>query len=155
MKIKSVTPDNRRRRFEVVTSRGALGFPYARCDPAPSPTDRVAEVFVDPELGREAFTYRLVSGAEGSVHIDSVLDYNADPTYLARLDLYRLTLAAKTRFDASGRTVRATATALGTSPPQLYRLLDPTNYTKSASQLLALLGLLGCEVEVRERTGAA
>ena len=36
-----------------------------------SSTDRIAEVFVDPELGREGFTYRLSSGDEGSVHIDA------------------------------------------------------------------------------------
>jgi hypothetical protein len=34
---------------------------------------------VDPELGREAFTFRLASGAEGSVPIDAVLEYNEDP----------------------------------------------------------------------------
>lgn len=33
-------------------------------------------MFVDPELGREAITYRLESGREGSVHIDAVLEYN-------------------------------------------------------------------------------
>ncbi|HVC71342.1 MAG TPA: hypothetical protein VNC61_13890 [Acidimicrobiales bacterium] len=49
-------------------------FPYTKADPAPLPTDRIAEVFVDPELGREGFTYRLASGAEGSVHIDAVLE---------------------------------------------------------------------------------
>ncbi len=38
-------------------------------------------VVIDAELGREAFTYRLACGAEGSVHVDSVLDVNADPDY--------------------------------------------------------------------------
>lgn len=162
MKIKKIEADNRRRRFDVTTARGTLPFPFARCDPAPSPDDRLAEVFVDPELGREAFTYRLESGAEGSVHLDAVLDINADPDHLARLELYRLTLEAKERLDASGLSIRDAAERLGTSPPQLYRLLDPTNYTKSARQLLALLALGGASVHVtdddsftRARTRAA
>jgi hypothetical protein len=45
--------------------------------PASSANDRLVEVRVDAELGREAFTYRLASGAEGSVHAESVLDGNA------------------------------------------------------------------------------
>jgi len=155
VKIQKVTADNRRRRFEITTRRGVLPFPYGRCDPAPSPQDRLVEVHVDPELGREAFTYRLVSGAEGSVHVDSVLDVNADPDYLARLELYRLTLEAKVRLDTSGLSVRDAAQRLGTSPPQLYRLLDPTNYSKSARQLLAVLALGGASVTVADtrRTG--
>jgi hypothetical protein len=148
VKIQKVTADNRRRRFEVTTRRGVLPFPYARCDPPPSPRDRLVDVYVDPELSREAFTYRLASGAEGSVHVDSVLDMNADPDYLARLELYRLTLEAKTRLETSGLSVRQAAQRLGTSPPQLYRLLDPTNYSKSARQLLAVLALGGASVTV-------
>lgn len=150
MKIQKVTADNRHRRFELTTWRGVLTFPYRRCDPAPSPQDRLVEVYVDPELGREAFTYRLASGAEGSVHLDSVLDVNADPDYLARLELYRLTLEAKVRLDTSGLSVRDAAQRLGTSPPQLYRLLDPTNYSKSARQLLAVLALGGASVTVAD-----
>lgn len=150
MKIQKVVADNRRRRFDVWTRRGVLPFPYGRCDPAPSPRDRLVEVYVDPELGREAFTYRLASGAEGSVHVDSVLDVNADPDHLARLELYRLTLAAKERLEVSGLSVRQAAERLGTSPPQLYRLLDPTNYSKSARQLLAVLALGGASVTVAD-----
>lgn len=150
MKIKKVEADNRRRRFDVTTVRGTLPFPFARCDPAPSSDDRLVEVFVDPELGREAFTYRLESGAEGSVHLDAVLDVNADPDHLARLELYRLTVEAKERLDASGLSIRDAAERLGTSPPQLYRVLDPTNDTKSARQLLALLALGGASVQVTD-----
>lgn len=150
MRILAVAQDNRRRRFEITTRRGVLPFPYGRCDPAPSPDDRIVDVYVDPELGREGFTYQLESGAEGSVHIDSVLDVNADPDYLARMELYRLTLEAKARLDASGLSIRDAADRLGTSPPQLYRLLDPTNYTKSARQLLALLALGGASVQVTD-----
>ncbi len=153
MKIQTVTANNRRHLFEVQTRRQTLVFPYAKTDPAPSSDDRVSEVFVDPELGREGFTYRLASGVEGSVHIDSVLEYNEDPAYMADLALYRLSQQARARFEASGLSAREVARSLGTSPTQLYRLLDPTNYTKSLRQLMALLYLLGCDVdvEVKER----
>lgn len=157
MKILSVMPDNRRHRFEVRTRRQTFVFPYAKADPTPGADDRLAEVFVDSELDREGFTYRLVSGAEGSVHIDSVLEFNQDPSYMADLTLYRLTQEARTRFESSGLSVREVARSLGTSPTQLYRLLDPTNYAKSLRQLMSLLYLLGCDVDVAitERRHAA
>lgn len=153
MKILSVVANNRRHLFEVRTRRHALVFPYAKTDPAPSSDDRVVEVFADPELGREAFTFRLTSGAGASVHLDAVLEYNEDPSYMADLALYRLTQEARSRFETSGLSAREVARSLGTSPTQLYRLLDPTNYTKSLRQLLSLLYLLGCDVdvEIKER----
>ncbi len=154
MKILRVTPNNRRHLFEVATRRQTFVFPYAKADPAPSSEDRVAEVFVDPELGREAFTYRLATGTEGSVHIDSVLEYNNDPSYMADLALYRLSQQAGVRFEASGISAREVARRLGTSPTQLYRLLDPTNYTKSLRQLMALLYVLGYEVDVEIKARA-
>jgi hypothetical protein len=157
VKILSVAPNNRRRLFEVRTRRGDFVFPYAKCDPQPTSADPVAEAYVDPEFGREGFTVRLASGAEGSVHIDAVLEYNEDPSYLADLALYRLSVQARERFDRSGLAARDGARRLGTSPTQLYRLLDPTNYTKSLRQLFALLNLLGYDVDVsvNERTPLA
>lgn len=153
MKILEATANNRKHVFEVRTRRETFVFPYAKADPVPSSDDRVEEVFVDPELGREAFTYRLVSGAEGSIHIDAVLEYNEDPSYMAELTLYRLTQEARKRFEASDLSAREVARLLATSPAQLYRLLDPTNYRKSLPQLISLLYVLGCEVdlEVKER----
>jgi hypothetical protein len=148
MKIQSVVANNRRRAFEVNTRRETFVFPYSEASPTPSSDDRIEEVYVDPELGREGFTYRLASGAEGSVHVDSVLEYNEDPSYMAELTLYQLTLEAKKRFESSGLSAREVSRLLGTSPTQLYRLLDPTNYGKSLKQLVALLYLLGAEVEV-------
>jgi hypothetical protein len=89
LKILAVAANNRKHAFEIRISRRTLVFPYAKADPAPSSTDRIAEVFVDPELGREGFTYRLSSGDEGSVHIDAVLEYNEDPSFMAELTRYR------------------------------------------------------------------
>lgn len=151
MKIQSVVANNRKRVFEVDTRRRGFLFPYARVTPTPSPEDRIVEVYVDPELGREGFTYRLESGAEGSVHVDAVLEYNEDPSYMAELTLYRLTLEAQERFESSGLSAREVARLLDTSPTQLYRLLDPTDYAKSLKQLISLLYFLGAEVEVEVR----
>lgn len=44
---------------------------------------------------------------------------------------------------------------LGTSAAQLYRLLDQTNYRKSLDQLLALLQVLNCDVDVVVRAKTA
>lgn len=153
MKILDVVANNRKHVFEVRTRRQTLPFPYSKSDPVPTPTNRVEVVFVDPELDREGFTYRLSSGVEGSVHVDAVLEHNEDPSYMAELTLYRLTQEARTRFEASDLSARQVSQLLNTSPTQLYRLLDPTNYSKSLRQLLSLLYILGCEVdvEVKER----
>jgi hypothetical protein len=153
MKITSVGADQRKRAFEVRTPKGAFEFPFAKVDPEPSEADRVAAVQVDEELGREAFTYQLESGAEGTVHIDQVLDYHQDPGYMADLLLYKLTVEAQNRLDRSGIGIRQLARRLRTSPSQLYRLLDTTNYRKSVRQVLRLLHALDCEVDlvVRDR----
>jgi hypothetical protein len=147
VKIRQVEANNHKRAFLVHTRKGTLPFPYSLAEPAPSREDRLERVFVDPDLDREAFTYELGSGEEGTVHIDSVLDYNADPDYLAELMLYKLTLVARERLQDSELSTREIARLLGTSPTQLYRLTDPTNTTKSLRQMLALLHVLGCEVD--------
>lgn len=153
MKMVGVGANNRKRQFEVRTrGAGLFTFPYAKAVPSPTPEDRVVDLFVDPELGREAFTYRLASGVEGSVPMDAVLEYNEDPSYLAELTLYRLTLEAQARLEQSGMSVRQVARSLGTSPAQLYRLLDPTNSAKSLKQMIALLHILGAEVSFKVRS---
>ncbi len=154
MKIVKVKLNNRKHQFEVQTRREILVFPYSEVDPSPSGTDPVVECFVDPELAREGFTYRLASGAEGSVHIDAVLEYNEDPRYMAELAVYLLTEKARSRFEQSKLSAREVARRLGTSPAQLYRLLDTTNYSKSLMQLVSVLYVLGADVEVavRERS---
>ncbi len=156
MKIRSVTLNNRRNEFTVVTRSGATYvFPYVETDPCPDSDDRIEEVFVDKELGSEAFTYILESGLEGSVHIDHVLEYNEDPKYLAELLTYKLTLEAQDGIEGSGLSMRQIAKRLRTSVPQLYRLLDPANTRKSMSQLVALLHVLNCEVDLVVKKKAA
>ncbi|MBI1732608.1 MAG: hypothetical protein HYR49_07535 [Gammaproteobacteria bacterium] len=149
MKIRSVMANNRRNEFSVVTRSGATyTYPYAKSDPRPSSDDRIAEVFVDKELGNEAFTFVLESGREGSVHIEQVLEYHEDPNYLAALLTYKLTVAAQQGVKGSGLSRRQIAKRLQTSVPQLYRLLDPTNTSKSMNQLVALLHILNRDVDV-------
>lgn len=149
MKIASVTANASGRAFEVKTARQTFVFPFAKAVPAPSTTDPVVSVYPDPEMGRTGFTYQLRSGLEGSVHIDSVLEVNKDPKYMADLVMYRLSLEAQRKMEESSENVRDIARSLGTSPTQLYRLLDKTNYTKSFRQLISLLNYLGCDVDVR------
>jgi len=152
VKIRNVAANNRKHVFEIDLPRQTLVFPYSKADPPPSADDRIVDVYVDPELGREGFTYQLESGAEGSVPIEAVLEYNEDPSYMAELTLYRLTLEAQERFDASALSAREVARLLDTSPTQLYRLLDPTNYAKSVKQLISLLYALGAQVDVEVRS---
>lgn len=149
MKIRSVTSNNRRNEFMLVTRSGVTyTFPYSKADPCPNSDDRVVDVFVDKELGNEAFTYILESGKEGSVHIEQVLEYNEDPKYLADLLTYKLTLEARKGMEGSELSMRQIAKRLKTSVPQLYRLLDPANTRKSMSQLVALLHVLDCDVDL-------
>jgi hypothetical protein len=155
MKIRRVSANNRKKAFEVRTSSQILLFPYVKADPRPTPTDRVAEVAVDAELDREGFSYRLASGREGTVHAEQVLEYNQDPGYLRELLLYKLTLEARKRVDASPLSKREIVRRLGTSAAQLYRLLDPTNYRKSVDRLLLLLHVLDCEVDLVVRAKSA
>jgi hypothetical protein len=148
LKIKSVRCDNRKKAFELATARQAYWFPYAKLDRPPSRDNPIRAVAVDEELAREGFTYQLASGQQGSVHIEQVLDYNRDPGYLRDLLLYKLTLAARERVQRSALSKREMIRRLGTSPAQLYRLLDPTNYAKSIDRILALLCVLDCEVDL-------
>ena len=128
-----------------------MALPLQQADPPPNPTDPLVELYIDPELAREGFTYVLASGAEGSVMMDHVLDYNEEPGYMRDLLLHNLTCEALDRLETTSLSKREIIRRLGTSPAQFYRLLDPTNYRKSVDKMLALLQVLGCEVEVTVR----
>jgi len=125
VKIRSVTFNNRKKGFEVKTTRETYWFPYAKLEVQPANEEKVTGVLVDQELGREGFSYVLTSGKEGTVHIEQVLDYNRDPGYLRELLV------------------------------QFYRLLDQTNYKKSLGQLLSLLHVLDCDVDLVVRARSA
>ncbi|MBA2304978.1 MAG: XRE family transcriptional regulator [Acidobacteria bacterium] len=155
MKIRTVRHNNRKKLFEVRTSTRTLVFPFSKAEPTPTTEDPITELFVDPEAGREAFTYVLGSGRTGTVHVEQALEYNQDPTYLRDLLLYQLTLEAQKRIAESPLSKREIVRRLGTSAAQLYRLLDQTNYRKSVDQVLSLLQVLNCQVDLVVRTKTA
>jgi hypothetical protein len=155
MKVRSVVANSRRKAFEVKTSTRTWVFPYVRVDPRPTAQDPVRRVGVDPDLAREGFSYVLVSGREGTVHLEQVLEYNQDPGYLRDALLYKLTLEAQKRVQASPLSRREIIRRLGTSATQFYRLLDQTNYRKTIDQLLFLLRVLDCDVDLVVRANRA
>jgi hypothetical protein len=57
------------------------------------------------------------------------------------------------RLESSGLSIRQATERLRTIPPQLHRLLDPTNDTKSARQIPAVLALGGDSVKVTDAPG--
>jgi hypothetical protein len=156
VKIQGVHFNNRKKAFEVRMRNRMFIYPYARMEQAPVPGDMVREAYVDPELGREGFSYVLDSGREGTIHAEQVLDYNEDPDYLNQALLYKLTVEAQKRLEASPLSKREIIRRLGTSATQFYRLLDQTNTRKSIGQLLSLLHILDCDVDlvVKQRKSA-
>jgi hypothetical protein len=114
--------NNRRRDFTVRLGASSYRYPYTRLETPPAPGDHVVTARVDPELGREGFSYTFASGAAGTIDGEQVLDYNKDPQYLRDVLLHELTLAAEQRLR--------------------------TNTRKSVDEVLALLGVLECEVQV-------
>jgi len=149
MKVRRAIVNHKKSQIELVTYSGrSYPMPFSRLSPPPSPTDRLVSARVDPELAREAVTFVLESGEEGVLHLDQALDYNRDPDYLAEMLTHKLTIEARRRVDASGLSRRELARRLRTSLPQIYRLLDPTNTSKSLAQLISLLQVVGCDVDL-------
>ena len=149
MKIRSVRANNHKKAFEVRTYKGTYEFPYAKLDLRPTNANPLSNVYVDDEIGNEAFTYTLASGDEDTIHIDRVLEQNRDPAYMRDLLLYKLTIEAKKQVKESGLSVRNISKMLGTSATQYYRLLDEENYRKSMDQMLNLFAVLGCTVDLK------
>jgi len=156
MKIQSVRFNNRKKAFEVRIRNRDFVYPYARMEKAPRAGDLVREARVDDELGREGFSFVLDSGGEGTIHAEQVLDYNEDSDYLREALLYKLTVEAQKCLASSSLSKREIIRRLGTSATQFYRLLDQTNTRKSVGQLLSLLHILDCDVElvVKKRKSA-
>jgi len=148
MKIRSVKHNNRKKAFEIKTSNRTLQFPYSKLELQPSGGDPIDRVYVDKELASEGFTYELKSGKNGTVHIEQVLEYNQDPGYLRDVVLYKLTVEAQKRLEKSALSKREIIRRLGTSATQFYRLLDQKNYQTSVDQLLSLLHVLDCDVDL-------
>jgi len=155
MKIRSVRFNNKRKTFEINTASRKYVFPYIKSDPVPASDNPITRVYVDKEIGGEGFSYELASGDRGTIHVEQVLEYNSDPNYLRDQLLYKLTLEAQRRVAESPLSRREIIRRLGTSATQFYRLLDQTNYTKSVDQLVSLLQVLDCEVDLLIRAKSA
>jgi hypothetical protein len=147
MKIKKVTVNNRKKAFEVITTKGEFDFPFSRLRLKPTDAHPVTNAHIDKELGSEAFTYALTSRKEDSVHIDQVMEYNKDPDYMRKTLLYKLTIQAQKMTEARGVSKRELVRRLRTSPTQLYRLLDQSFYGKTLDQMIRLLSALDCTVD--------
>ncbi len=150
MKVFSAVVSNAHKQAFEVEIEGATRteYPYSQCCPAPTREDPVARVELDPELGFTGFVYFLASGCEGVVLSDHILRYNRDPSYLVDEMLYELSCEAKSRLESSPIGIRALSRRLETSPAQIYRLVDPTNYGKTLDQMVRVLTALEAEVEL-------
>jgi hypothetical protein len=118
VRIRSVAYSTRKRVFEVRTTTKKRVFPFAKAEPTPTLRDPITDLFVDPEAGREAFTYVLHSGRTGTAHVEHVLEYNRDLTYLRDLLLYRLTLEAQKRIAESALSKREIVRGATVSTPR-------------------------------------
>lgn len=147
MKIQKVEVNNRKKSIDIETSKGAFSLPFVQLRLKPSVKNKIENIYIDPELGDEGITYILSSGKEDSIHIDAFLDYNKNPDYIRDTTLHKLTIDALKEFKKSGLSKHEIIRRLETSPSQLYRLLDPTNYKKSIDEMLRLLAVLGCDIE--------
>jgi hypothetical protein len=147
--------NNKRKMFEIKTSSRSYVFPFSKSSPSPTPENPIKKVRVDKEIGSEGLEYVLASGETGTIHIEQVLEYNNDPHYLRDQLLYKLTLEAQRRVADSPLAKREIIRRLGTSATQFYRLLDQTNYSKSVDQLISLLQIMDCEVDLLVRAKSA
>ncbi|MNJ99746.1 hypothetical protein D3C87_175270 [compost metagenome] len=150
MKIKSVSVNNRKKTVEIeLVNHRVLTLPFEKLQLKPSAQDPLVGIYVDSELAQKAVTYTLKSGKEDSIHLEAFLDFNKDPDYLKNLLLYKLTLEVLSHLKKSSLSKNEITRRLKTSPSQLARLLDPKNKTKTVDNMLKLLAVLGCEVELK------
>ena len=147
MKIKKVAVNNRKKMIEIETTQSSYSLPFSRLRLKPEPNDRIKEIYVDRDLGNKGVTYVLDSGQEDSIHMDAFLDFNKDTRFLRETALHQLTVSANHLIQKSGLSKQEIIRRLRTSPSQLYRLIDPSNYQKSIDEMLRLLAVLGCTVE--------
>lgn len=148
MKIQRVTHNNHRKAFEVFCRNHSWHYPYSRLQIQPAKGNVISDIYIDTGSDKRSFTYVLQSGDAGTVHIDHVLDYNHAPTGLRMRILDTLTNEARKRIEDSQLSKREIVRRLGTSASQLYRIVDPDNQRKSIDQVLLLLEVLDCNVNV-------
>ncbi len=149
MKIGSVRAVPQARYFEVETPRGHLRVPYSRVVPRPTGKDRVARVLVENQPGLEGFHFFLSKGRVGWVSIDSVLKEHLDPAHTADLLASQLAAEARKRLAKVPLFHADVCRQLAVSAEQLNSLVEPGKGHRSLRQLLFLVSVLGCQVELR------
>ena len=154
MKILRASANNKKKCFIVETRKGVYEYPFSRLRKRPTATDGLVDVSIDQDAGREAISYRLLSGKMDTLHIDEVLHFNEDRGYLREQLLYDLTIKAQELLKNDQIPKRELARQLKTSPIQLYRLLDQTYYGKTIDQMIRLLNALNCHVELKVKKAA-
>ena len=148
MKIDSVTVSHRTKSFTISYKGKKMNFPFAKLNVRPRNREKIVKLYIDPETANEWFTYQLSSGREGSVPLDAVLEYNKDPEYIRKMTLFRMTVMALDALKKSGLSKRELSRRLKTSPSQIYRLLDTTNYKKSVDEMVKLLAVLSIDLAI-------
>lgn len=148
MKVKKTVINNRKKAFEILTTKGAYEFPYSRLSLKPTQANPIEDVYPDAEIGFDGFTYRLASGEEDTVVLDQVLEYAKDPEYLRKALLFKLTVQAQKRLEQLKIKKREIIRRMGTTPAHFYRLIDQTNTHKTIDQMVKLLAALDCPIDV-------
>ena len=150
-RITYVYANYRSRSLVVHLGQHKLLYPFALLDPQPSAWDRYVRYYVDERAGPSAVHYVLESGSQGRLTAEQVLDFHREPAQLKTRVLETLTMAASERIQNTGLSKRQIFKRLRTSRAQLDRILDPSNVRKSVDSVLAVLEVLGYEVEVTVR----
>ncbi len=153
MKFTKVSCNNKKKVFDVRLGTKDYSYPYAKTAPMPTTQNPITAAYPDKELGRKAFTYVLRNGAEGTVHADHVLEYNRDPKFMLELFTHNLSAQVRKRLAESDFSKREMSRRLGTSPTQLYRLLDPGRTSKSIPQLLSILHTMDYAIDLVIKKG--
>ena len=149
MKIKRVIANNRKKAFEIQTStKKSFEFPYSQLKAPPSLRDPLTDLYPDPEVAFDGFTYRLRSGKEDTILLDRIQEYAKDPDYVRLYLLAKLTMQALKRIKELQISKREVIRRMGTTPTQFYRLIDPKNDSKTLDQMVRLLSALDCRVNL-------
>ena len=144
-------PDYRAKVFIVHLGQRKLRYPFGLLDPKPSTRDRFVRCYADEQLGEAGLWYVLESGRQGFLSANQVLKFYREPSDVKGHVLWVLTLAAIEHLKPTPLSRRQILKRLHTSSAQLERLVDASNVRKSVDGVLALLEVLGYEVEITVR----
>jgi len=143
--------DYRARAFIIHLGQRKVLYPFALLDPKPSVKDRYVRSYGDENLGQRAIWYVLQSGKQGFLTAEQVLTFYREPSDVKGDVLWALTKAAIEHIKNTALSRRQILKRMHTSSAQLDRILDASNVRKTVDGVLALLEVLGYEVEVTVR----